>query len=79
MATDSWAKVQAKIVDVELNLAENKAPEEWINLRLLFVRGNARDCKTASSFLHFQHQLFQSNKSVDILKTSKIENTSGKF
>ena len=33
---------QAKIVDVELNLAENdKADEQWTKMRLLFVRGNA--------------------------------------
>ena len=33
---------QAKVVDVELNLAENdKAPEQWTKMRLLFVRGNA--------------------------------------
>jgi SRSO17 transposase len=33
---------QAKVVDVELNLAENdKAPEQWVKVRLLFVRGNA--------------------------------------
>ena len=35
---------QAKVVDVELNLAENdKAPEQWTKMRLLFVRGNADD------------------------------------
>jgi len=36
-------KYQAKIVDVELNLAESKDPEEWVKVRLLFVRGNAGD------------------------------------
>ena len=36
-------KYQANIVDVELNLAESKDPEEWVNVRLLFVRGNAGD------------------------------------
>ena len=34
---------QAKIVDVELNLAENKDPDEWVKVPLLFVRGNAGD------------------------------------
>jgi len=36
-------KYQAKAVDVELNLAETKEPEQWIKVRLLFVRGNAGD------------------------------------
>jgi SRSO17 transposase len=36
-------KYQAKIVDVELNLAESKDTEEWVKVRLLFVRGNAGD------------------------------------
>jgi SRSO17 transposase len=37
---------QAKIVDVELNLAENdKVPEQWAKMRLLFVRGNANSSK----------------------------------
>lgn len=36
-------KYQAKAVDVELNLAEAKEPEQWIKVRLLFVRGNACD------------------------------------
>jgi len=36
-------KYQAKTVDVELNLAENKEPEQWVKVRLLFVRGNAGD------------------------------------
>ena len=31
-------KYQAKIVDVELNLAETKDLEQWVNVRLLFVR-----------------------------------------
>jgi SRSO17 transposase len=38
-------KYQAKAVDVELNLAEAKDPEQWVNVRLLFVRGNAGDTK----------------------------------
>lgn len=36
-------KYQAKAVDVELNLAETKEPEQWIKVRLLFVRGNVGD------------------------------------
>lgn len=32
-------KYQAKTVDVELNLAEAKEPEQWVKVRLLFVRG----------------------------------------
>jgi SRSO17 transposase len=36
-------KHQANIVDVELNLAEKKDSEEWVKVRLLFVRGNAGD------------------------------------
>jgi Transposase DDE domain. len=36
-------KYQAKVVDVELNLAENKDPDEWVKVRLLFVRGNSGD------------------------------------
>ena len=36
-------KHQAKAVDVELNLAETKEPEQWIKVRLLFVRGNVDD------------------------------------
>ena len=36
-------KYQAKTVDVELNLAESKDHEEWVKVRLLFVRGNAGD------------------------------------
>jgi hypothetical protein len=36
-------KYQAKLVDVELNLAEKNDPEQWANVRLLFVRGNAGD------------------------------------
>ncbi len=39
-------KCQAKIVDAEINQAENKDPEEWIKVRLLFVRGNAVDTQT---------------------------------
>jgi hypothetical protein len=41
-------KYQAKIVDVELNLAESKAPEHWVKVRLLFVRGNAGDTQTTT-------------------------------
>jgi SRSO17 transposase len=38
---------QAKIVDAELNLAENpKAAEQWVNVRLLFVRGAIDETKT---------------------------------
>jgi SRSO17 transposase len=36
-------KYQANAIDVELNLAEAKGPEQWIKVRLLFVRGNAGD------------------------------------
>lgn len=36
-------KYQAKAVDVELNLAEPKEAEQWIKVRLLFVRGNTGD------------------------------------
>jgi SRSO17 transposase len=36
-------KYQAKTIDVELNLAEAKNPEQWVKVRLLFVRGNAGD------------------------------------
>jgi len=41
----AWEKIpgqpyQVKTIDVTLNLAENdKAPEQWVNVRLLFVRG----------------------------------------
>jgi SRSO17 transposase len=41
-------KYQAKIVDVELNLAESKDPEHWVKVRLLFVRGNAGDTQTTT-------------------------------
>jgi SRSO17 transposase len=41
-------KYQAKIVDVELNLAESKEPEHWVKVRLLFVRGNAGDTQTTT-------------------------------
>ena len=38
---------QAKIVDAELNLTENpKAPEQWVNVRLLFVHGALDKTKT---------------------------------
>ena len=36
-------KYQAKAIDVELNLAEKKEAEQWIKVRLLYVRGNAGD------------------------------------
>ena len=36
-------KYQARTVDVELNLAEPKNPEQWVKVRLLFVRGNVSD------------------------------------
>jgi SRSO17 transposase len=42
-------KYQAKIVDVELNLSEKNDPEEWVKVRLLFVRGNAGDTQTTVS------------------------------
>lgn len=38
-------KYQAKAIDVELNLAETKDPEQWIKVRLLFVRGVACDTR----------------------------------
>jgi SRSO17 transposase len=41
-------KYQAKIVDVELNLAEKNDSEEWVKVRLLFVRGNADDTQTTA-------------------------------
>ena len=41
-------KYHAKIVDVELNLAESKDAEEWAKVRLLFVRGNAGDTQTTT-------------------------------
>ncbi len=39
-------KYQAKAVDAELNLAEPKEPEQWVKVRLLFVRGNAAETQT---------------------------------
>jgi SRSO17 transposase len=36
-------KYQVKVLDVELNLAETKESEQWVKVRLLFVRGNAGD------------------------------------
>ena len=33
-------KYQAKTLDVELNLAEPQGAEQWVKVRLLFVRGN---------------------------------------
>jgi SRSO17 transposase len=41
-------KYQAKIVDVELNLAESKDSEQWVKVRLLFVRGNAGDTQATA-------------------------------
>ena len=41
-------KYQAKVVDVELNLAESKDSEEWVKVRLLFVRGNAGDTQATA-------------------------------
>jgi hypothetical protein len=49
----TWRKIpghsyQAQIVDAELNLAENnnKEREQWINVRLLLVRGKVDGEKT---------------------------------
>lgn len=39
-------KYPAKAVDVELNLAEPKEPEQWVKVRWLFVRGNAAETQT---------------------------------
>jgi len=40
-------KYQAKVVDVELNLAlTDKDEAQWINVRLLFVRGSDQETKT---------------------------------
>lgn len=41
-------KYPAKIVDVELNLAESKDLEQWLKVRLLCVRGNAGDTQTTA-------------------------------
>jgi len=41
-------KYQARIVDVELNLAESKDLEQWVKVRLLFVRGNAGNTQTTA-------------------------------
>jgi SRSO17 transposase len=41
-------KYQAKTLDVELNLAATQEPEEWVKVRLLFVRGNAGDTQTTT-------------------------------
>ena len=38
-------KYQAKTVDAELNLAEKNDSEEWVKVRLLFVRGLAGDAQ----------------------------------
>ena len=38
-------KYQAKTVDVELNLAETNENEQWVKVRLVFVRGNAETTK----------------------------------
>lgn len=49
-----WRKIpgqayQAHVVDAELNLAEcAKAPEQWVKVRLLFVRGTAGAEKTTA-------------------------------
>lgn len=40
-----YQKHQANAIDVELNLAETKNPEQWIKVRLPFVRGNAGDTR----------------------------------
>jgi len=40
-------KYHAKTVDAELNLAETKDPEQWVKVRLLFVRGNVSDTGAA--------------------------------
>jgi SRSO17 transposase len=39
-------KYQAKTLDVELNLAETKESEQWVKVRLLFVRGNAGETQS---------------------------------
>ncbi len=40
-------KYQAKVIDVELNLAQtSKEKAQWINVRLLFVRGADQETKT---------------------------------
>jgi SRSO17 transposase len=41
-------KYQAKTLDVEINLAETKDSENWVKVRLLFVRGNAGDSDTVA-------------------------------
>ena len=41
-------KYQAKMVDVELNLAESQDSEEWVKVRLLFVRGNAGETQATA-------------------------------
>ena len=41
-------KYQANVVDVELNLAESKDSEQWVKVRLLFVRGNAGDTQATT-------------------------------
>ncbi len=40
---------QAKVLDVELNLAEKNNPDQWRTVRLLFVRGTCGDEKPQSS------------------------------
>ncbi|MCK5359424.1 MAG: transposase [Gammaproteobacteria bacterium] len=43
----SGQKYQAKIIDVELNLTQTPKEEaQWINVRLLFVRGSDQETKT---------------------------------
>ena len=39
----SGQKYQTQSVDAQLNLAEKGEPEQWTNVHLLFVRGNADD------------------------------------
>lgn len=41
-------KYQAKTVDVELNLAETKDTEQWVKVRLLFVRGLAGESQATA-------------------------------
>jgi SRSO17 transposase len=64
-------KYQAKPVDVELNLSEAKDTEQWIKVRLLFVRGNAGDTK-ATAGKHDWAVFLTTNTALspdDILKT----------
>ena len=43
-------------------------PYPFIMHKIYFI-----SCKTASNFLHFQHRLFHSNKSVNILRTIRLK------